>query len=368
MNHPLSKPPGSFCRLCAALALLGPVSLSIADTVMVRTSTGGSLAYNKVKIQNELGKGPQNGELLFTSENGVVGHRPLDLIVQIKSDDEPALSAAEQAFASNDMKAAAEGYRKLTSSSREWVKKRAEMRLAEAAGKSGDLASTVEVFIQASAKDPAAARKLKPDLAAAPASEIDAAIAQVQRASSSATDAQKQVLLPFLAELYNAKKDTASAAKVLAELNKMAPSAANAADVEKARADTALASAQDAVAQRNYSAALSTLRANAAAFTQPKQQADALYLIAEAKAGSAKNETELKDAALAYMRVAANFRSLPDAAHVADSLLKTGEIEEKLNQPKTALSLYKQIAVEFKNSDAAKIAQQNVQRLETPKQ
>src|SRR5436309_11976786 len=117
----------SFARpqfwLCLALGIFALMSPGWADTVIVRTSTGGSLSYNKVRIQPELGKGPENGELLFTSENGVVGHRPLDQIVQIKSDDDPALSAAEQAFVANDMKSAAAGYRKLTSSSKQWVKK-----------------------------------------------------------------------------------------------------------------------------------------------------------------------------------------------------------------------------------------------------
>jgi len=345
-----------------ALVALLPATL-LADTVWVKTSGSKPLAFENVHI-DKLEKVDKDEVLTFTFPNGRSTQKSFEQIVQIKSDDEPVLSAAEQAFVSNDMKAAADGYRKLLTSPKAWVKRRAQLRLAESATQSGDLASMVALFIQTASTDPQAAAKIRPSLQGASPDAITSAITQVRHAADTGNDAAKQVLLPFLAELYNSKKDTASAEKVLKELNKSSPTAANSADVERARADVALSAARDALSKKNYKGVIATLNTNASSFTSLTQQSDAMYMLAEARAGSAENENELKDAALAYMRVVANFRSAPDAPHVAESLFRTAQIEEKLKKPQDALTIYKQVAAEFKGSPSAQEAAQQVARLD----
>jgi TolA-binding protein len=172
------------------------------------------------------------------------------------------------------------------------------------------------------------------------------------------------VLLPFLAELYTAKKDMASAEKVVRQMSQ-APASGGTASVEaqRARGDVAIGAAREAMSSRRYGQVVTAIQSNSAAFTEPRQQADALYLLAQAKEAMATDDPGLKDAAIAYMRVAANFKSAPDAPHVADSLLNTAKIEEKLNQPKSALALYGQIAAEYKGTAAGKAAEESAQRL-----
>ena len=101
---------------------------------------------------------------------------------------------------------------------------------------------------------------------------------------------------------------------------------------------------------------------------EPAQQADALYLLAQAKIAGANSTdpNQLKDAALAFMRAAAVCKSMQGQPHVAESLLQVAAIEEKLKNTKEALALYNQVAAEFKGSPAAAQAQSAAERL-TPK-
>ena len=52
-----------------------------------------------------------------------------------------------------------------------------------------------------------------------------------------------------------------------------------------------------------------------------------------------------------------------NSPRVADSLLKTAAIQEKLGAAKEALLLYQQVADEFKGTDAATRATQSADRL-----
>ena len=81
--------------------------------------------------------------------------------------------------------------------------------------------------------------------------------------------------------------------------------------------------------------------------------------------GDGKDAAALKDAALAYMRVVANFKDTPGRPHVADSLYKTGQIEEQLAEPDVAAKVYQQVAEQFPSDPAAALAKQNLDRLKS---
>jgi hypothetical protein len=98
--------------------------------------------------------------------------------------------------------------------------------------------------------------------------------------------------------------------------------------------------------------------------TNRRQQAEALYCLAEAKAATAKDEASLKDAALAYMRVVARAKTARlNSPRVPDALLKTAAIQEKLGAAKEALLLYQQVADEFKGTGRRQNAADGVARL-----
>jgi len=102
-----------------------------------------------------------------------------------------------------------------------------------------------------------------------------------------------------------------------------------------------------------------------ASFVDPAQQADALFILAEAKYALALNKKDagdLKDAALAYMRVVANFKDAPNHPHVPESLLRTANIEEQLNDAPAAQLLYQQIAQQYPDDPIAAVAKQKIQK------
>jgi len=120
-----------------------------------------------------------------------------------------------------------------------------------------------------------------------------------------------------------------------------------------------------ALDQKQYQQAETEINKAAAAIVDPEQQVDALYALAECRAGLAKDDpAALKDAALAYMRVVARGKSARVASpRVAEALLKTAAIQERLNAPREALLLYNQVVEEFKGTDAATRAAQGASRL-----
>jgi TolA-binding protein len=350
--------------LTILLVILGAASLLHADTLWLKSPTSGKPLppLDGVKIE-KIAKGDSPEDLFYLLPSGQERNKPLEQVLQLKVDDEPALSAAEAAFAAGDMKAAAAEYRKAMSSAKPWVKRRADSRLVQAASKSGDFGDSVLVFLNLVQKTPDAAAKSKPPLTSASPQQRDAAIASVRTALGDAKVEQKQVLLPFLVELYNAKKDTASAQQAMSELTRLNPTAANTAEIRQAKVELALDQARQSLAQKNYPNAISQIESNAALFTEPPQQAEAMWILAECKAATASDDNALKDAALAYMRVVANFKLLPNTPHVADALFQTAQIEEKLKDKKTAALLYNKIAADYKDQPIAQAARQRADAL-----
>lgn len=351
----------------AIAAALGGLVLAAGwaagDTIWLQSGKGNPIALTNVKVA-----GVQGEQITFTTQAGTQTSKSLKQVPRIAMDDEPVFSAAEAAFEQGDWAAAIENYRKAAqASTKDWVKDRSSLRLVEAANRGGNFPAACAGFVELLQKNPALANDHKPAVPQGKADQLDPAIAQVKQAEQNPklTGEQKTVLLNYLVEMYSAKGDTASANAVLAQLGKVAPADANAPGNRKIQADVKLTEARQAMAQKQYGRAIQTLNSSADVFADPQQQIEALFLLAQAREGAAKPEDSngLKDAALAYMRVVANAKSVDGKPHLAESLLKTAAIEEKLKNPKEALALYNQVAAEFKGSPAAGEAEQGAARL-----
>lgn len=352
------------CIICVVTCLGAGAASVTADAVWLQSGTkGNAIKFDNVKVTNV-----QADTLTFTAASGNQTTRKLSQVPQIRLDDEPAFSAAEAAFADADWPAAVDGYRKAAQASlKDWVKQRSSLRLLEAAGKSGNFTAACAGFIDLLQKDPALANDHKPAVPAGKPEQLDPAIAQVKEAAQNARGEQKTVLLNYLVELYNAKGDAAAANAVLQQLAGVSPTDAAAPANRKIQADVKLTEARQAFDQKQYARAIQILDGSGNLFEGAPQQADAMYLLAEAKSAAAKpsDAAELKDAALAYVRVVALFKNAEGKPHVADALLKTAAIEEKLKNPKEALTIYQQVIAEFKGSPEATQAQQSAARLGT---
>ena len=338
-------------------------SPALADTVWLRSGKTAALPIDNAKVTKVEGD-----ELYFTTSSGREDHKPMSRISRLRIDDQPAFNAAEDAFEKGDFAAAAEAYQKVAqSSTKDWIKDRASLRLLEAADKSGNFGAAVTGFLEMLRTKPALASKFKPAIPRGKNDQIDKAIADVNLAVSAPAmkDEQKTVLLNYLVDLYTAKGDLKNANDVLQRLGKLAPTQTDTPEAHRLQADFKLSQARQALAQKQYAQVAQIINGGSAVFSDPRQQADALYLLAEAKAaGAGTNDTGAqKDAALAYMRVVAHFKGVAGQPHVADALLKTAGIEERLKNPSEALTIYKQVAAEFPGTPAATAAQQNADRL-----
>lgn len=353
-----------FLGLClaGATALLG--RLAHGDSVWIQSGTGNPIALSDVKVI-----GVQDDSLVFTAPSGKQTSKLLTQVPQIKVDDEPAFSAAEEAYRAKDFKTALENYQKaLETSTKDWLKDRSALRLVQSANGAGNFPAAVHGFILLAQSKPGAATENKPAVPANRAA-IDQAIAELKQATQDAklSGDRKTVLNNYLVELYTAKGDAAGAAGQMAKADPAAAAAASSArnaESQKVAADARLTEARQAFAQRQFAKAAQVLNANGAVFTDARQRADALYLLAQCTAaGAGDDPAQLKDAALAYMRVVGACDAVPGKPHVVESLMAVGGLMEKLKSDKEAAAVYGQVVAEFPGTPAATQAKQNADRL-----
>jgi len=356
----LSRPrPVPFFATATIAVLLS--ARAWADTVYVQ-----GLSYDNVTIT-----GVAQGELDFTSASGNADTRDLPKVQRIHVDGENALNDAEDAYAAGSFSSAVDGYvTTMHSTSKDWLKDYVASRLVDAANKSNRFDAATTAYISMVQKDPAAAAHIRPQMPAADSTYLDTAISQVNDAlqGSNLTDEQNVALLQFQVDLYNTKKDPSDADQAEAKLDEILAKDPNNPIAQQANARRKLQAAVTALEAKKYQEAIDDIESNKALFTDPAQQADALFTIAEARMGliaGSNDPTALKDAALAYMRVVADFKDVPGKPHVADSLLKTAQIEEQLAEPDVAERVYQQIADQFPADPAAALARQDLDRLKS---
>jgi hypothetical protein len=321
----------------AAAALLGASAVR-ADTVWIGNGTSAIKVYN-VKVTQVV-----NGDAQYVTDSGVTTTRALAQLSQINIDGESSFNSAENAFAARDYDTAISSYQQTLQSStaKDWEKARAAARLLAAAKVQNRFDAEVDAYIALLQKDPAEAAQNKPSEPPANSQYLDPALSSISRALSSSTlpDEQKTSLLGLQLKINRAKGDTAQVNATLQQLVALGGGS----DADKATLK--VLAAQVALDAGKYSEAFDDIDQNRALFTQPDQQVDALFILAQAKQkidGNKNDPDTLKDQALAYLRVVTFAGQLPDRPHVPESLYAAAQIEQQLNEPKAAKLLYAQI-------------------------
>jgi TolA-binding protein len=192
-------------------------------------------------------------------------------------------------------------------------------------------------------------------------------------ADSSADAGAKGNLLTVALEFARAANDNAAATRIAGKLGKVdttptavTPGTANAPSAaSSAQANRRIQLALVALGNKDFAGALKQINEAPEVFTEPAEQVEALYVLAEGKNGLAKDTEALKDAGLEYMRLVARAKaSNLKSPRVADALYKTAIIHERIRQPEEAAILYQQVASEFDGTEFATKAGGALARLE----
>lgn len=325
----------------ALAAVLLPASLLRADTIVV-----GTLARENVKIMQI------KGDKLIYEINGELRDADISRVTKVVVPADRTLTDAEEAFATQKWDVAVDNYQKCVKSpSKDWVKDWASLRLVEAAGKTGRFDAAVTAYLALIKKDLKLAATAKPTMPDDKSTYLATAATQVEAAlRETLTPDQKKVVLQFALDIYTVQKDATKAAGIAEELIKMG--GAN-------NPSTVLSLAKFAMDAKNYPKAIAEIEKQRALFTDPANQLDALWILAEAKhalaeplTDPAEREKAMMDSALAYMRVVTHFKD-QDKDKASESLLKVAMIHESLKQTETAQNVYKQVVDEFAGTAAA---------------
>ena len=308
--------------------------------------------------------GVENGELVYLL-NGNRATTPLSRVGQIQIDGEKAFNDAEQAYAAGDFPKAADSYQTVVRRrGDDWLKRRSAERLVAAADKAGLFQAAVTGYVQLTRLDTAAALGRQPaPTSTTPADQLEAASREVESALSGRLDpAQEKTLLAFLLSLQNRRGDEAGAAKTVERLVGLVGDAPG--DDPRLFAQVMLARAQSELAAKRPAAAAKLIDDHRRVFTDPRQQSDALMVLADAARAQAGDDADkLLDAALAYMKVVTFFKAVPDAPNVPAALLAVGEIHEKLGKTEAAKGLYGEIVAKYAAAPAADAAQKRLAAL-----
>jgi TolA-binding protein len=348
--------------IIAALAL-SLTAMARADELWIGSGDSGAIQIRNAKVLKV-----ENGQIVFLTA-GTQATRELSKVQRIMLDDEPSLNAAEEAFAAGKWNDAVDGFQKtIRSTTKPWLRDWCSARLIEAANKSGRFDAAVRAYIALLLKDPSAAAAIKPTMPAEKSTYLDGAVADVNGALAGKTlsDEQRQILLTFLMDLHRARKDQSAEDRVAEQIDELLARDPTNPAAGQAIARRKLQSASKALEAKDFRKALDEIDAGREHFLEPQQQADALFIVAEARYGLAdrsRPET-IQDAALAYMRVVAHFKNDPSRPRVAEALLKTAQIHEQLNEPHTAAAIYEQVVQQFPDDQAAvQSARQGLTRL-----
>ena len=337
-----------------------------ADTLWVSTAKGDAAAatnameYAKVKITRIDDK-----VVTFSTTAGRESERPAEQVVRIAIDDESTLTTGEEAFVGGKWDVAVESYLKtIKSTQREWLKGYVAKRLLVAAEKINRFDAAAAAYVAAilgGGKPPA-----KPAMPDAKSTYLATAVKEVEGAlqNPKLSADQRQALLSFLLDLHRTRNDQKGMADVMQQLQKAGALAANDPAAAGALARMKLDVAAVALDAKQYKKVVEEINASRAIFVNPADQAQALFLLAQAQEGLAGEDANaLNDAALAYMRVVAHCKDAPGKPHVVESLMKTASILERTKNAKAALELYQQVVAQFADDPAAAAARENAQRL-----
>lgn len=341
-----------------ALSALFTALPALADTVVVS-----NLPYNDVTVT-----GIEGESILFTLRGNAL-RRPIGSVNRITVDNEPAFNAAETAYSDSDWDKATENYEKaLRATQKPWLKEWISLRLLDSANKGGRFDAAIKGLIALAEKSPQTAAGIKLNMPQANSAYLTDAVTQLNAAITKAQrdkkDPVQDVLLAHLIEVHNARGDAKGAGEALERRMRLNPPDPNSPEGQRMAAMLRMQTIRVALGNKEYDKVMQLVQAEAENIIEPQQQAEALFALAEAKAGKAAGQisADWKEVALSYMRVVA--AAPANAPQVPEALLKTAAIHEKqLKEPKTALRLYQQVAADFKGQPAAQSAEKEIARL-----
>jgi hypothetical protein len=305
-----------------------------------------------------------DGQLVFRV-NGNEANRPVERIAYVAVANDPTLTSAEKAYVTKDWEQATDDYLRVVRAATDWRVLWAAPRLIESSNAVKRFDAGVAGFVALARQSPAAARENKPRLPDAGSKFLDDGVKDLDAAvRSAANDAHRQVLLSLLVDIHNARGDANAVAATVEQLLKLAGTSADADPASRTMiAGIRLSQARQALANQNYVAVVELIEKNEPMFVDPLQQADALFLTARARLATATDPEQLQDAALAFMRIPAHFGAIDEKPFVAESLLATAGIQEKLGDLRSAIALLEQVTVEFPGTPSASNADTELRRL-----
>ena len=356
----------------AVAAVLGVTGGVRADTLWVGSGSGAGLELKDVRVLRIEG-----GRVVFrTGGGGGAGESSRDVgqVLRMALDDEPGLTSAETAFVGGQFDKATDEYLRVSrSTSKAWLKQWVGLRLMKAATKANRFEAAVAAYVELVGTDARLAQEYRPALVEGSlpkAGVLEAAGGELEKALERGTKLsgeQRQALQQLLLEIYRARGEQGKAGKLLEQMAGGAGTGTSGdAVAKKALADLRLGAARVALDGKDFAKAAAAIEENRGVFTEPRQQAEALWVLAAAREGEARAEKDtikLKDAALAYMRVVANFRGIAGAElRLGASLLKTGEILEELGEKAEARAVYRELA-EGSEAGVKEAARRGLERL-----
>src|SRR5450432_1934696 len=294
--------------------VLGHWNFSRADSVFVGTLERKDATIKTLK-----------SDALVFEINDKVSEIPISKISRIIVSSDPPVTSAEEEYASREWDSTVDYYQKaIRTTNKQWVKDWSAMRLIYAAGKTGRFDAAATAYIITLLRDPVLAAKIKPAMPNSKSAFLDSAVQSVNDAlkNQKLTVDQRRSLFGFMIDLQQARKDQNAEDAAYDQLAKLPGADVNDPAARLYLMRRHLAVANHALDAKDFKQAISEIDANRAIFTELPQQADALYILAEAHYGLAANDAAaLKDAALAYMRVVALAKDAPEKPHVVASLL-----------------------------------------------
>lgn len=343
------------------VALLSIFSTVRADTVIRKNESGGAgLPYSNVRVDDF-----KDGELVYTTSSGEQKKDLPGSIFKITIDRDPVLTAGEDAFVAGKWDVAVDSYLKIVRGGEEWKRRWSIPRLMIAAQQAGRFDASAAGFIALVKLDPAAAATARPTPPEGPSKLLDDVVKEVTTALRDSNDQQKAALLSFILDLHRARKDEAAQAATLEELSKLSGALESNPELSGLLAGIRIGQARAALNQKKFDETLQIIESNQSIFVDPPQQAQAMYLLAQATEGKASKDdkTALQDAALKYMAVAAHFDSLEGQPFVGDSLLAAARLCALAGLIDDARSINESVIRDFPDTPFAVQAQKQLDAL-----
>lgn len=355
--------------LFVAVWAIIPMAIAAADTVSIRPADAprdaAPTVYSGVQVESV-----DSGKIIFRTQTGHDVVKDLSSVVDINLDDEPSFNQAQADYAANRLDKAVDEYdQTIQKTDKAWLKTICIPKMTDAADRAGRFDKAAEGYTMLVLGDEKSAAQHRPAVPQFGSPYLDAAANTVSSALDGAniTPAQQTTLLAFLLEIQRARRDTTAIDAVASRLTGSPATGGATSDLAAAAlADAKISEAKNAVAQQRYDDAVKLINGSRQYFVDTPHQSDALFLLAEAREGQAQaadNPNAWKDAAIAYLRVVADFKSNPGAPHVADALLHTAGILQRLNQIDKAIAMYQSILDSYPKAAAADAARTQLDRL-----